>query len=60
MEIAQEILHENCQVNHSYLIEMAGHKYQAKFIGYPDNNQYHPTFEIVGDTRDLKVLRELD
>ena len=60
MEIAQEILHENCRLNHSYLIEMDGHKYQAKFKGYPGNNQYAPTFEINSDNGNLRILRELD
>lgn len=60
MEIAQEILHENCRLDHSYLVEIAGNKYQAKFKGYPDNNQYNPTFEIVGRVGKFKILREID
>ena len=60
METAQEILHENCQVNQNYLIEMGGHKYQAKFTGYAANNQYSPTFEIVGYAGEYRILKELD
>jgi len=45
MQIAEEILHENCRINHSYLIEMDGSRYQARFMGYPDQNQYNPHFE---------------
>ncbi|MEA1927819.1 MAG: hypothetical protein U9N73_06395, partial [Candidatus Auribacterota bacterium] len=60
MQVAEEILHENCRLNHSYLIEMGGSRYQARFMGYPDRNQYNPRFEIVGPAGELKVLRELD
>ncbi|MDP8237018.1 MAG: hypothetical protein P9M08_11590 [Candidatus Erginobacter occultus] len=60
MQLAEEIMHENCRVNHSYLIEMDGHTYQARFKGYPDHNQYNPCFEISGQEDALKVLRELD
>jgi hypothetical protein len=60
MQVAEEILHENCRLNHSYLIEMDGARYQAWFKGYPDQNQYNPRFEIVGQSGALKVLRELD
>ena len=60
MQVAEDILHENCRLDHSYLIEMDGHKYQARFKGYPDQNQYNPCFEIVGHIDALKILRELD
>jgi len=60
METVQEILHENCRVNHNYVIELGGQKYAATFRGYPDNNQYAPSFEIVGRAGEVRVLRELD
>lgn len=60
METSQEIMDENCQVNQSYLIEMGGSKYEAKFKGYAGNNQYTPTFEIVGHAGSYKILKELD
>ncbi|HOO78162.1 MAG TPA: hypothetical protein PLI51_02875 [bacterium] len=59
MHTAQEILHENCRVGADYLIEMGGKKYTATFKGYRNNNQYAPSFEIVG-THEVRVLRQLD
>lgn len=60
MEAMQEFFHENCRLNHNYLIEVGGITYQAKFKGYPDHNQYKPAFEIVGEAGGVKVLQELD
>jgi len=60
MQVSEEILHENCRLNHFYLIEMDGTRYQARFKGYPDKNQYNPSFEIIGNSGNLKILRELD
>jgi len=60
MKATQEILHEDCGVNRRYLIEMGGQTYQAKFTGYQNNNQYSPTFEIVGRADELRILRELE
>jgi len=60
MEGGSEILHENCQPGHAYLVEFNGLQFQAKFTGYPDNNQYRPAFEIVSRADEIKVLRELD
>jgi len=59
MQMAQEILHENCREGCNYIVEMGGRKYEATFRGYRNNNQYAPSFEIVG-SHEVHVLRELD
>ena len=60
MEATQEIMHENCRLDHRYVLEMGGQKYQATFKGYLDNNQYRPTFEIVGQAGEFRIIREID
>jgi hypothetical protein len=60
METTQEIMHENCQIDHNYLVEMGGRKYAAKFKGYNGNSQYTPTFEIVGYAGEYRILKKLD
>ncbi len=60
MEPCSEILHENCQQGHAYLVELAGRQFEARFTGYPDNNQYHPAFEIVSNCDEIRVIREID
>lgn len=59
MEAVQEIMHENCQIDQDYLIEMGGKEYRATFKGYPLNNQYAPAFEIVSHVGEFKVIRSL-
>jgi len=60
MEAVQEIMHENCQLDRDYLIEMGGQEYHATFKGYHGNNQYAPAFEIISREGEFKVIRPLE
>ncbi len=54
----QSIMHENCIRGKSYMIDIEGRYFEARFKGYPDGDQYHPVFEICDDHGDVKVIEE--
>ena len=54
----QGIMHENCVKGKSYLVDIEGRYFEARFKGYPDGDQYTPVFEIRDGAGDVRVLKE--
>ena len=52
------IMHENCVKGKSYLVDIEGKRFKARFKGYPDGDQYNPAFEIRDGLGDIKIVQE--
>jgi hypothetical protein len=54
------MMHEDCVAGKSYLIDIKGKKFEARFKGYPDGDQYNPVFEIRDGLGNVKIIKEYE
>jgi hypothetical protein len=52
------MMHEDCVAGRNYLVDIEGKRFEARFRGYPDGDQYSPVFEIRDGKGSVKVLKE--
>jgi len=55
-----KMMHEDCVAGRSYLIDIKGKKFEARFKGYPDGDQYNPVFEIRDGLGNVKIIKEYE
>ncbi len=55
-----KMMHEDCVAGKSYLVDIKGKKFEARFKGYPDGDQYNPVFEIRDGLGNVRIIREYE
>ena len=52
------MMHEDCVAGRSYLGDIKGKRFAARFKRYPAGDQYNPVFEIRDGQGSVKILGE--